>query len=333
MRLPALIKHCWIFITDRCQLDCDYCFFSTKTRARTLTKGQIRQLFNLLKDVPRAEFVISGGEPLLEWNLVASFIRDIKRSHPKSSIVLQSNMLLMTSDKILFLKKRGVLLEPGIDGSAETTNRHRTNTSLRDHRKICENIRMAVKAGLTVLPTMTVHPHETSAMAANFKFLSTLNVSRIDVHPAFLAPWTQDSAGDFIERYRRLAALSHSAAHKTKLCPCYSRPMAASHDLVVLPGGDILPNWTLLTFPPEIRDRFFIMKLNDDNVSFYAPRYRDLLCRYRELFKKKKVSYREFSNFNAALAMRLLDDRSAKDGFRCYRDICRAVKAIDRSLL
>lgn len=333
MRISPLIKHCWIFITDRCQLDCDYCFFRTKTRTKTLTEGQIRQLFGLLKDVRKIEFVISGGEPLLQWDLVASLIRGIGRRHPRSSILLQSNMILMTPDKIRFLKKRRVLLEPGIDGLAETTAKHRKGTSLQRHRKICENIKMAVRAGVEVFPTMTVHPHDTSAMTANFKFLSAMNVSRIDVHPAFLAPWTADSAMDFIERYRRLAAFSRSTSLKTKLCPCYSRPMAFGHDLVVLPNGEILPNWTFLTFPPKIRDKFFVMKLDDDHVLFHVSRYRDLLGRYMDLFKKKGVSYREFSNFNAAVAMRQWGRRRATEGFHHYRDICRAVKTIDKSLL
>lgn len=332
MRISSSIKYCWIFITDRCQLDCDYCFFKAKTQTRTLGQGQIRQLFSLLKGSSKIEFVISGGEPLLRWDLVSSLIRDIGRRYPKSSITLQSNMILMTSEKIRFLKQHRVLLEPGIDGLGKTTARHRKGTSLHMHRLICANTKAAAKAGIPVFPTMTVHPQDTSAMTANFKFLASLNVDRIDVHPAFLAPWTPESATDFIEHYRRLAALSHSAAIKTKLCPCYSRPMAFGHDLVVMPDGNILPNWTFLAFSKKVRDRFFIMKLNDDHIACHASRYRGLLGRYRDLFRAKKVAYREFSNLNAALAMRLWKNSRATEGFRRYREICRAVKAIDATL-
>lgn len=325
------IKYCWIFITDRCQLDCDYCFFSEKTQRQDLSLAQTRQLLNILPKDSKTEFVISGGEPLLRWDFVKTLVRDIKKNRPKSSIVLQSNMLLLTDEMIRFLRRLNVSLEPGIDGDPESTARHRKGTSAQNYRLICRNIKRTLRLGIEVFPTMTVHPQETRYMVKNFMLLSSLGVSRIDVHPAFLAPWDAASAKDFINNYRHLAALS--CARKRILCPCYSRPMSHGHDLVVLPQGDVLANWTFMAFPKAIRDRFFILKLGTDSTAYNETVYQGLLTRYQALFKNRTVSYREFSNYSAALAMHLWKRTPPKTGFRHYRDICQAVKTIDETFL
>ncbi len=330
-RTMPSIKYCWIFITDRCQLDCDYCFFSSKTRRQDLSLAQARRLLSILPKGSKTEFVISGGEPLLRWDFVKTLVRDIKKIRPKSSIVLQSNMLLLTDERMRFLRRHNISLEPGIDGNPESTARHRKGTSAQNYRLICTNIKKALRLGIEVFPTMTVHPQETRYMARNFGFLSSLGVSRIDVHPAFLAAWDAASAKDFIDNYRHLAALS--CARKRVLCPCYSRPMSYGHDLVVLPQGDVLANWTFMAFPKVIRDRFFILKLGADGITYNEAVYQGLLAHYRALFKNRTVSYREFSNYSAALAMRLWKRARPKAGFRRYRDICRTVKNIDKTFL
>ena len=71
------IKHVWIFLTDRCNLNCDYCFFKYRTNSKTLPYVYIKNLFDLMLRGKKYDFVLSGGEPLLEWKLTKKMIHFI----------------------------------------------------------------------------------------------------------------------------------------------------------------------------------------------------------------------------------------------------------------
>ena len=53
MKIPFKLRYVWMFITERCNLDCTYCFYKERDMKTTST---VEQLKGLLKDIPVSEY-------------------------------------------------------------------------------------------------------------------------------------------------------------------------------------------------------------------------------------------------------------------------------------
>lgn len=265
----------------------------------------------------------------MEWPLVRRMVRLARKIHPSCALTLQTNSLLLDASRIRFLKKNDVAVEPGIDGDLAVNYSHRHGIEQKRYGLLLNNIQLLVRSGIRMNPTMTVHPAEAGKMPANFSWLVEQGLSMIDVHPAFLAPWSEASANLFMQGYRSILAMEQRS-RRYLVCRDYSSPIGRSFDLVVLPDGRVLPNWTYLTFPREVRDRFFIMQLTARGL-----RLEEGLAAYLKdldgFFSAGERTYRDLSNFNAARAL-MLDHRvSVQRRFRVYEALCREVQSCDRS--
>ncbi|MCF7887904.1 MAG: radical SAM protein [Candidatus Omnitrophica bacterium] len=321
-------ENIWIFITNKCNLNCDYCFFSDRKKDINLSFQSILNLLELLPLNKKYCFVISGGEPLLSWQRAKRIITHLRRAYPKSSISLQTNILLLSIEKIKFLKEKNVIVEPGIDGDFSVTSRHRRGLDKRGFQKCLQNIRLVVKYDLDLNPTMTVCPQEVELMFENFKYLVNLGLNYIEVHPAFMADWTYQKGKIFLQNYKKI--LDYNRVYKSKLVSKdYSKIIKKSIDLVIQPDGNILPNWTFLTFSQRLRRPFFIFQISKEKVKILKENMISYLKKVDNFFMEKR-SYRDFSNFNASLILAKQNNQKMKEKFKAYKDICIKIQKMDK---
>lgn len=325
------LRHIWIFITDKCNLNCDYCFFSGKKARYRLSRNQISVLFSALPKLKALDFIISGGEPLLFWRKTKDLIERIRSDFGRGSITLQSNCLLLSLQKIKYLRSSGVVIEPGIDGGFQANYKHRKGITRENFRSFLDNLKLISEHGCRMNPTMTVHPDETAGMFDNFRALLSLGLHSIDIHPAFLAAWNKTAANSFLREYKKIIFFE-KASHRYLVCKNYSVPIKPSLDLVIQPNGAVLPNWVFLAFPYFVRNEFFIMRLGENKIKIFndnLSRYMKNLCNF---FVKEK-SYRDFSNFNAACALKIAGDNRLRKLFLAYKALTEDIQKIDRIFL
>lgn len=326
-KLP--LRHIWMFITDKCNLNCDYCFFGYKKNNSTINFGQLKSLIDNLEVRRKYDFVISGGEPLLEWGLTEKLVKYLRARFCNSELTLQTNGLFLNNKMLDSLKKARVTIEPGIDGDILANSRHRKGLSCDDFIKVTRMLREVLKMGFDINPTMTVHPSEVNDMLRNFKKLIALGLHSIDVHPAFLADWDRKSAQRFKENYKVLLVLERRLKRRL-ICKSYSLPAEFSLDLIIEPSGYVLPNWTMLSFPTGFRREFAVMRLLNGGAVVFNARLGRYLEMMRKLLPGPELTYRRLSNLNAQLMLNFKNDKRLTDKFLHYKDICEHVEGLDR---
>jgi MoaA/NifB/PqqE/SkfB family radical SAM enzyme len=290
------LSNLWLFITEKCNLDCDYCFYKDRVNNETISFNQIKRLIDIYRGYEHLNIVISGGEASIEWGLVEEIARYVRNHYPQFSLMLETNTLLLNEEKIRLLKKYNVAVETGIDGDYATTARHRKGMSQTGFSRLIKNIELILQEDIKVSPTMTVHPEETSGMLANFKYLESLGLYSIDVHPAVFEVWTERASAGFIKGYEQIA-LYEKTSGKGLLNRSYSVPIPLSMDFLVMPSGEILPNWVYLCLDGETKKKYVFGKIEDNDLVFYKERLLFFLNEYRR-FYKKGISYGEITNRN-----------------------------------
>lgn len=105
----------YIFVTDSCNLSCEFCSMRSDQKERTtkftMTEEMIKnRLIPLLKKIMPRKIIISGGEPLLHENIV-SIITLLHENLEKSKIILQSNGTLLNDNFISAIKRMVFTIE------------------------------------------------------------------------------------------------------------------------------------------------------------------------------------------------------------------------------
>lgn len=321
----------WLFITECCNLRCDYCFFSDRKAGKTLAFSQFEALVQRLSSRKKYDFVLSGGEPLLRWPLVKKTTNYICKNFPGSKITLQTNLFFLTPQKAQFFKKRGVVIEPGIDGDYLSNYRHRKGFTQTSFKKCLCHLQHLVSNRFPVSPTMTVHPHEVKAMFDNFARLISLGLHSIEVHPAFLAAWDKQTAQGFLAHYKKIL-MYEAGQGKYLVSKDYSKPCSMLLDFVVQPDGFVLPNWTFLSFPKRTRRPFSIMQLTEKGIVIMQDQLRAYLAQLNKFFVHPRT-YRDFSNFNAASIIKKSRSLRLTKHFLAYKELCEKVQVLDQASL
>jgi MoaA/NifB/PqqE/SkfB family radical SAM enzyme len=323
------VNHVWLFLTERCNLACDYCFFGGRDGRTTISLDQVKALFGSIPRKESYDVVISGGEPLLEWRRSQEVIRFVHSFTPASRLMIQTNGLLLDQRKIAFIKTYRVGLEFGIDGPQAANSGHRRGMSGSKYGCLIRNIHNAVAAGIRTCATMTVHPREVESMEENYRALSELGFASLEVHPAFMAPWSDSEAKAFVSGYGKILALDIKT-QADLISPYYSRNVPPLLDLVVQPDGMVLPNWTYLIFPKVSREPFYLMDIGvgGKRVEIRAEAMASYLKALRNFFVLPHT-YREFSNFNARRILAFMKDSRLSRVFHSYEKAAILAQELD----
>ena len=245
-----------IYLTEKCPLECGYCYFKDK-RGRDLP-WDIVQKFLLFMErgwrSPRA-FIVSGGEPFLCWKVLRHLLQALRKRFPLVPIHVQTNGLFLNYKKLCFLRQMRVGLEFGIDGDEITTQRWRTPMNKEMFACLIENIRLALAEGISVGCTMTVHPDEVERMPHNLSFLKKIGIKSVDITPAAFMDWDDGRSLMFKRVYGQILKIAsfRQILHRAEDLEPVRDGMI---DISLHPPGYVLLGDAFLCLPEREKKRF-----------------------------------------------------------------------------
>jgi MoaA/NifB/PqqE/SkfB family radical SAM enzyme len=219
---------------------------------------------------------------------------EVRRRFSWLPLSVQSNGLLLDKNRISFLRAVQAGLEVGIDGKEETTLRHRRGLTGSIYNRLLGNIRAAVRSGLSVSCTMTVHPDQVEHMEENFIFLKSLELRSIDITPAAFMLWTDASVRDFRRNYSQILQ-GQSGQGRVLVAEDKNLFGEAFLDLSVYPDGSVLCGDAYSCLPAGVkRARSLVLpsgQLEKKRLNFFVRQYASLWrsgssCSYRDYVRR-----------------------------------------------
>jgi sulfatase maturation enzyme AslB (radical SAM superfamily) len=198
-----------VMTTHNCQLRCRYCSvrkFSARMDRKTLFRS-IDLLFTSSKKDLQLQFF--GGEPLIEFSLIkdgVEYAESMIKKHRKNvRFMLTTNGILLTKDKIEFLKEHNFTVEFSIDGMMETQLKTRKAADGRNYYSVVmKNLKNAAGSNLDLYTISVVTPETVDMLFRNFMYLVSQGHRRIQVNYSLGFFW---SANDIKKLIRELGKI------------------------------------------------------------------------------------------------------------------------------
>ncbi len=203
-----------LFLTQRCNLSCDYCYIG-KTSDRMSLDVADQIIDFAFRNSPASEDIdigFFGGEPLLDFPLLEEVTQRIE-THPgfdqcrvKLSVV--TNGTLLTSEIARFLQQHRIALTISCDGPAAVHDKHRR---FPDGRGTSKAVEAGIQTALSVLERVPVNavyrPDTMECLPEVIDYFSSLGVRQIYLNADFSAHWAEKDV-------RRIAPIFHALANR-----------------------------------------------------------------------------------------------------------------------
>lgn len=128
----------WIHVTNNCNLNCHYCFVHKTSHTRDVLSVETATIFlEKLQEViseNQTEYVsfrFSGGEPLMNFNIIKDFVLKSKeilnKIGAKTSYTILTNLVLLKEEHISFILKENININVSLDGIGLTHDASRND--------------------------------------------------------------------------------------------------------------------------------------------------------------------------------------------------------------
>lgn len=111
------VSSIYLFMTHHCNLACNYCFLKCNPNIEVEKEFDCNKVMQFISQIPiseRTKLVITGGEPLSKTDL-KDILMHLQKYIKKERIILQTNGLLLTDEKIDEIKEYVCCVEMSID--------------------------------------------------------------------------------------------------------------------------------------------------------------------------------------------------------------------------
>lgn len=201
-----------LFLTQRCNLSCDYCYIGKTADRMSLDVAD--QIINFAyRNTPLSEDIdigFFGGEPLLEFPLLEEVTRRIQAhqgfdpGRVKLSVV--TNGTLLTAEIAHFLRQHRIAITISCDGPADVHDKHRRFPDGRGTSKAVEG---GIQTALSVLERVPVNavyrPDTMEYLPEVIDYFSSLGVRQIYLNADFSACWAEKDVRRIAPIFQRLA--------------------------------------------------------------------------------------------------------------------------------
>ena len=183
--------------TGRCNLDCDYCYYTDKknrTMAHKTIDSALEAAFQSKGN--SKNFIITGGEPLLDFDVfcytVGRIAHKARKYSKKPRIVCPTNGTIMTNEIADYIQRKNVILSFSIDGDKETHDLFRKD---RQGKGTFSAIMKSISAlgkdyfSKNCFVSMTVHPKTVNKLIKNYVYIYRNINKNIDIYPCRFVDW------------------------------------------------------------------------------------------------------------------------------------------------
>lgn len=210
-RLKILPSSMDIYITNACNMRCEYCaskYFIGNSGIKTLSYNQIIRAVDLFASYvdPKLcdklggdpayirEVSFTGGEPLLKFNLVKRAVEYIRGNYPWMSIAIFTNGLLLDKKTADFFFKHDVKLIVSIDGPKRVNDIQRKAVGgFSAFDRIVSNLKKLGPGRRKKIHIMATFTQKTiGSLLEAFKFFKTLNCLDIHLGLELYSIWEKD---------------------------------------------------------------------------------------------------------------------------------------------
>lgn len=197
-----------LVLTKDCQLRCTYCFEDhPKDQNMSLETAKQAVDFaynNAIEDNVIPSISLFGGEPLLRYDdlivPLIEYIRQEKKYYP-FEIKMTTNGLLLTEDKLQFLKKNGVHFMLSIDGNEQAHNATRSYCDGRQtFNDLDANIDNILKYQPNTSARVTLTPANAPYLLDSIKYFERKGFENVRIYPNVYEEWDQKSLDIFTEQ-------------------------------------------------------------------------------------------------------------------------------------
>lgn len=203
-----------LFLTQRCNLSCDYCYVGKTPDRMSLDVAD--QIINFaFQNTPLSEDIdigFFGGEPLLEFPLLEELTRriqahqDFDPDRVKLSVV--TNGTLVTAEILRYLQQNRIAVTISCDGPAEIHDRHRRFPDGQGSSKAVER---GIRTALSILERVPINavyrPDTMEYLPEAIDYFSSLGVRQIYLNADYSAHWVEKDV-------RRIAPVFQALANR-----------------------------------------------------------------------------------------------------------------------
>lgn len=212
-----------ISITQKCNLNCTYCYEKNKNYHEYMDHERIQQVCDfILNDYIRRKekdhylgINITGGEPLLHLDsvkFILSYFDEQEKIHEGLNVhfEISTNGTLFNDNVIELLNKRNVSLFIGIDGMAKSQNLSRKTVTSKGtfdivKFKINKIVNLDAINFENIILNMVVTPQNVKYMFKNYRFLYDLSKGKeISINPALEEQWNLKEIKKYQKELRKV---------------------------------------------------------------------------------------------------------------------------------
>ena len=256
---PNEIRSVDLFITEECNMNCEYCFH--KQSPLKLDLETAKQILDKLKEMSPSDMKLNffGGEPLLYPNLVVEIMKYAETLWDKDKLGFHvvTNGTYFDEEIFSFFKSRKMKIQFSIDGDETTQMEHRKGNFKLTTENIKKTVAMFPQDWLNV--RMTITPRTVGRLSINVPFIrEKLGIVNIMHHATMEDTWSNETLEVYenqlnqLYHYRRflkkqgspvfinfidkpLLTLNDETVNTTDFC------QAGKTYLAILPNGEVYP--------------------------------------------------------------------------------------------
>lgn len=194
-RTPVLYEHvsCELLLTNSCNLRCCYCIARDLPGPRMSKEIGLKALdlfLHLADGANSLEITFTGGEPLLEFQLIQELTKYAKQRAAAAgmdlSFVLRTNGTILDRSVLRYMHEHCSRVVISIDGTPTAHNECRKDHGEQGtHRVVRRNLLTLLRESVPCVASLTVHPRLSRLVLQNVRYLHALGVTYVDVGPAY----------------------------------------------------------------------------------------------------------------------------------------------------
>lgn len=213
IKLLSPITKMELFLTEACNLQCNYCFVATKKTYKRMSKEVAQRAIDFLMKESRNEKEVSitffGGEPLLIFPLmkfVAEYTTEKASQLGKEvKFACTTNATLLTEEHLRFAQQYGFLYLLSIDGVKEVHDKYRVKANGQgSFDDIMKKLPMLKRLQGWLGTRMTVNPDTVHRLSESVQALFEMGINQFLIGVNTDVPWSKEAMRTYAREMKKV---------------------------------------------------------------------------------------------------------------------------------